>query len=142
MRPRQYLLSGTLVALLVADALGQGLDPAIERLRRLAGRDLVAQPWSPAQAELISWAYAVQEWLHQSPNSPRAQLARGVMLECLASPVHGNGFLNDMLRREDQEQCAARGFSPDRLKPGLTVVLVLLRQYVCDRLSHGCAVRI
>jgi hypothetical protein len=70
----------------------------------------------PAQQEVLGWGLAVKAWVADSPKSLDAQLARGVLLECLASPAHGTGYPKSMLSAEDDEACGYH--APQSAPPG------------------------
>ena len=89
-------------------ALAQAGDPSLERLRSQIERDLGPErKWTAEQRELITWGYAVRAWITSEPRNAKAQMARGVLLECLASPQLADGFLPDMLPPGDREECQA-----------------------------------
>ena len=59
------------------------------------------------QHRLANWAVGVREWLRKSPGDAGAHLARGVLLECLASPQHRDAFSWSLLSAEDSQACAS-----------------------------------
>lgn len=93
-------------AVVLATASTLGMRASSSEILQTVG---VEAPLSAAQRELVSWGSAVKEWTAASPRDPHAQLARSVLLECLASPVHGDAFPKSMLSDEDNEAC---GFHP------------------------------
>jgi hypothetical protein len=92
------------------------------------------------QRRLTNWAVGVREWLRKSPRDGGAHLARGVLLECLASPLHRDAFSWSLLSAEDARACAsppaARG---EDLPPGRLQVLYVtpeLAMLACQRAAR------
>ena len=93
-------VSKLLIVLLLADGL--------------AGAPVVA-----GSQDLSARPSAVRAWLKSSPKDARAQLARGVLLECLASPVHREVPVWQLLPEEDAEACGTPAMPPgDQIQPG------------------------
>ena len=71
-----------------------------------AGPRLSTQPSDVTNSqEMVAWARAVRQWSNDSPRDAGTQLARGVLLECLALPTSRMGMAWSLLSKEDADAC-------------------------------------
>lgn len=91
----------------------QSLDPtvSIKRFREQLGPEVTL---TAEQRDLITWGFAVQDWVLDAAHDAAAQLARGVLLECLASPAHATAgdLFPAMLLKSDRGACSYTTWSP------------------------------
>jgi tetratricopeptide (TPR) repeat protein len=74
--------------------------------------------------ELIALGSATRRWVASSPRNSHAQLARGVLLECVAA--RGTASLVNLLSKEDSEVCGFNGaLRSEELRPGQSRTLYL-----------------
>jgi hypothetical protein len=95
------------------------------------GSPQTAAETSDQRAALQGWAQAANEWVSESPRGGDPRLARGVLLECLASP-RGQVVPAALLPREEREACGAAIASNPA--PGRVIT-----QYLTPKLNYGCS---
>jgi len=97
--------------------LGVGLSVAAAAW---SGIGFQSETASVGARDLTRWGLGVQAWLRDEPDSAGAQLARGVLLECLASPGRPADASLAMLSRQDRDACGV-DLGRTEVRPGMVV---------------------